>query len=75
MKIKNNDKKENEPLSTFSRFSVSHSDAKQGFFFNISAITLLAFSIVFLNSSSVVLYMLQSEARRSTPLLFFLTEI
>lgn len=39
----------------------------------MSAIKLLAFSMVFLISSSEVLYMLQSEARRSIPLLLFLT--
>lgn len=56
-----------------SMFPFLQSEAKQGFFFKISATTSLVLTIVFLNSSSDVSYMLQSDAGRSTPLSSFLT--
>jgi hypothetical protein len=64
----------NTPGLIFTRFSFLYSEAEWGFFFKILAIKLLVVSIDFLNTSSEVSYLLQSEASKSTPLSPFLTE-
>ena len=64
-----------QPGLILSSLSILHVDAEDGFFFNIVSIKLLAWSIIFLNSSSEASYILQSDATKSTSLSPFLTKI